>query len=320
MRLTHVTVFLAILFILLPPEGNTRTNQFRDSDRQASTFDHFPIRNVERNPSSSGEKPCCPMFVAQQIQMEKKGEAFFKPLYNIVIQNETDGVINAITVNYGSETFNIDQIEGQKFKIRNFVDYNVPETVIFQWQNALGQKYRKEIPVPEHQLEAYFQSTIIFSVEEGNEVSIEWQGHGVDTALLSDESKMKDAIKESKFQIQALIDIFAARGAYVTVDENFDDLCYQHVHPIDDSTCELLGEKGSKIRYYQTLDDIVDIILYSQNKVDKKVSPYNSKPLFTKKADVSGQIAILIVGELEVRVVAYDEDGKIIEEVNIKGN
>ena len=94
MRLAHVTIFLAILIILLPPEGNTRTNQFLDSDRQASTFDHFPIRNVERNPSRSGEKPCSPMFVAQQIQMEKKGEAFFKPLYNIIIQNETDGVIN----------------------------------------------------------------------------------------------------------------------------------------------------------------------------------------------------------------------------------
>jgi len=78
-------------------------------------------------------------------------------------------------------------------------------------------------------------------------------------------------------------------------------------------------KKGSKIKYYQTLDDIIGIILYSQNKVDKKVSPYNSKPFFTKKAEAPGQVAILIVGNLEVKVVAYDEDGKIIEEVNIKG-
>lgn len=162
--------------------------------------------------------------------------------------------------------------------------------------------------------------TIVFSIVKGNDVSIEWQGDGGNQAHINDEKTMKDAVKASSPEIKNLIELFSVKGAYLTVDENYNDLCYQHSNPIDDSTCANLAKSNSKVKYYKTLEDIIDMVIYSHNKVDKEVSPYNSKPLFTREADAAGQIAILIVGNLEVKIVAYDKDGKKITEANVKGN
>jgi hypothetical protein len=74
------------------------------------------------------------------------------------------------------------------------------------------------------------------------------------------------------------------------------------------------------MRYFKTLEDIIDIVIFLHNECDGDVSPYNGKPLFTKKADAAGQVAILKAGELEARIVAYDSERNVITSVNVGKN
>ena len=107
---------------------------------------------------------------------EVKSADDIKPQYNIVIWNLTDAHIKNIVVTYGTETFKISQMEDFSFKMRNFVDYNVPETVTFQWKDIKGNNHKKEATIPSHKLDIDSLSSLLLRITEGNNISIEWQG------------------------------------------------------------------------------------------------------------------------------------------------
>ena len=103
-----------------------------------------------------------------------------KPEYNIVIWNLTDEPIKNIVVAYGDETFKISRMESFTFKMRNFVDYDVPATVIFQWQDIQGNNHKKEATMPSYKLDVDSLSSLFLRINEGNSFSIAWQGYGAD--------------------------------------------------------------------------------------------------------------------------------------------
>ena len=109
---------------------------------------------------------------------EVKSADEVKPEYNIVIWNMTDAPVQNIVVTYGAETFKISRMESFTFKMRNFVDYSVPETVIFQWKDIEGNNHNKEATMPSYKLSVDFISNLFFRINEGNNISIEWQGFG----------------------------------------------------------------------------------------------------------------------------------------------
>lgn len=106
---------------------------------------------------------------------EVKSADDIKPQYNIVIWNLTDAPTKNIVVTYGTETFRIGRMESFTFKMRNFVNYNVPETVIFQWKDIKGNNHKKEATIPSHKLDVDFLSSLFFRITEGNNISIAWQ-------------------------------------------------------------------------------------------------------------------------------------------------
>jgi len=251
---------------------------------------------------------------------EVKSADEIKPKYNIVIWNLTDAPINKIVVNYGTETFMINRMESFTFKMRNFVDYNVPEAVIFQWKDSKGNNHKKEATMPSYKLQVDFTSSLFFRITEGNNISIEWQGFGAQEDSI-DYRKIEFAVKTAVSEMEVLMDVnLVGKWTFQTVDKHGNDLCYEFINATPEKTCKAQGVTHTNIRYYKTLEDLIDIVVSLHNEFDREVSPFNGKPLFTKKADAAGQIAILIVGELEVKIVAYDNDRNVIKSVNVKHN
>ena len=243
-----------------------------------------------------------------------------KPEYNIVIWNLTDEPIKNIVVAYGDETFKISRMESFTFKMRNFVDYDVPATVIFQWQDIQGNNHKKEATMPSYKLDVDSLSSLFLRINEGNSFSIAWQGYGADE-YFGAYSKIEFAVKTAASEMEVLMDVnLVGKCPFHTVDENGNDLCYEFANATPDKTCQATGGTNKNIRYFKTLEDIIDIVISLHNKCDGDLSPYNGKPLFTKKADAAGQVAILIVGELEVKIIAYDNQRNVIISVDVKNN
>jgi hypothetical protein len=251
---------------------------------------------------------------------EVKSADDIKPKYNIVIWNLTDAPIKNIVVTYGTETFMISRMESFTFKTRNFVDYNVPEIVIFQWKDIKGNNHQKEATMPSYKLDVDFLSSLFFRITEGNNISIAWQGYGAQEDSI-DYSKIEFAVKTAASEMEALMDVnLVGKWPFQSVDKNGNDLCYEFTNAPSEKTCQAQGVTHTNIRYYKTLEDIIDIVIFLHNECDGDVSPFNRKPLFTKKADAAGQVAILIVGELEVRIIAYDNHPNVITSVKVKHN
>jgi hypothetical protein len=243
-----------------------------------------------------------------------------KPEYNIVIWNLTDGPIKNIVVVYGDETFKISRMGSFTFKMRTFVDYDVPATVIFQWEDIQGNKYKKKATMPPYKLDVDSLSSLFLRINAGNTFSIAWQGYGTDE-YFSAYSKIEDAVRTAASEMEVLMDVnLVGKSPFLTVDENGNDLCYEFVNAPPEKTCQAAGATNKNIRYFKTLEDIVDIVIFLHNQCDGDVSPYNGKPLFTKMADAPGQVAILIVGELEAKIIGYDNERNIVTSVNVMKN
>ena len=243
-----------------------------------------------------------------------------KPEYNIVIWNLTDGPIKNIVVVYGNETFKISRMEGFTFKMRNFVDYDVPATVIFQWQDIQGNNNRKEATIPSYKLDVNSLSSLFLRINEGNSISVAWQGYGA-YEYFGAYNEIEFAVETAASELEALIDVnLVDKCPFLTVDENGNDLCYQFANAPPEKTCKATGTTSKNIRYFKTLEDVIDIVIFLHNECHGDVSPYNGKPLFTKKADVAGQVAILKAGELGARIVAYDNERNVITSVNVGKN
>jgi hypothetical protein len=251
---------------------------------------------------------------------EVKSADDMKPEYNIVIWNLTDGPINNIVVAYGDQTFKISRMEGFTFKMRNFVDYDVPATVIFQWQDSEGNNNKKEAIMPSYKLDGDSLSSLFFRINAGNSVSIAWQGFGADEYFRA-YSEIEFAVNTAASEMESLMDVnLVGKCPFLTVDEDGNDLCYEFSNAPPEKTCQATGKVFKNIRHFETLEDIIDIVIFLHNECDGEVSPYNGKPLFTKKADAAGQVAILVVGELEVRIIAYDNERNVITRVTVKKN
>ena len=179
--------------------------------------------------------------------------------------------------------------------MRNFVDYNVPETVIFQWKDMKGNNQKKEAAMPSYKLDVDFLSSLFFRITEGNNISIAWQDHGTDEDSI-DYSKIEFAVKTAASEMEILMDAnLVGKCPFLTVDKNGNDLCYEFINATSELTCQAVGETHTNIKYYETLEDIIDIVIFLHNERDGDVSPFNRKPLFTKKTDAAGQVAIAMV-------------------------
>ena len=251
---------------------------------------------------------------------EARSAGDIKPEYNIVIWNLTDGPIKNIVVVYGNETFKISRMESFTFKMRNFVDYDVPATVIFQWQDNQGNNNKKEAIIPSYKLDIDSLSSLFLRINAGNSISVAWQGYGTDEYFRA-YNEIEVAVETAASELEALIDVnLVGKCPFLTMDENGNDLCYEFANAPPEKTCQATGTTSKNIRYFKTLEDVIDIVIFLHNECDGDVSPYNGKPLFTKKADAAGQVAILKAGELEARIVAYDNERNVVTSVNVRKN
>jgi len=181
-------------------------------------------------------------------------------------------------------------MESFTFKMRNFVDYNDPETVIFQWKDIKGNNHKKEATMPSYKLDVDFLSSLFFRITEGNNISIAWQGFGAEEDS-TDYRKIDLAVKSAASEMEVLMDVnLVGKGTFQTVDKNGNDLCYEFINASPAKTCRASGVTHANIRYYKTLEDIIDIVTSLHNGFDGEVSPFNGSHYLPKKQMQPGKL------------------------------